>query len=745
MDGRSHAIAHDSVIEPGRFKGRLDQVELHTRTDTQNFASLSRLVGVARKHRWILVSTIAFALVLGLIVTLLMTPMYTATSTLEIQRKAENFTDVRSADGSENAGLDPEYYQTQYGLLEARSLAERVAAELKLSDDASFFDLFGASGAESWFVDGRLSAEAPPPAERVRQAGGILLQHITVEPERLSRLVKISFTSPDPALSKRVIDAWSVNFIGLELARQYETTSYARKFLEDRLSQLRGRIDQSERQLVAYAASEGIINIPQSAAPNNEGQLPERSLAADDLVTLNRELGLATADRIRAESRIDSTGALAEAVGNAGISSLRATRSGLAAEYSKLMEQFEPGYPEARALDRQIRQLDTSIAAEEERVRSTLNEAYRAANRREQQLRQQVDSLKSGLLDIRARSIQYNVLTRDVDTNRQLYDALLQRYKEIGVAGGVGVNNISVVDPATLPRAPSSPILALNLLISLLAGLGIGVGIAALKEQLSDRIDDPADAAVALDMPLLGTTPNLLDRDPELALDDPKNALTESYISLQTTLAFATHSGFPNTLAVTSTRPGEGKSVTAYALAYTLARLGKRTLLIDGDMRSPSIHHLLQIQNGSGLSNYLSGDDALEELFVSTKNANLIAMSAGPQPPNAANLLSGDRLPELLKRCSPQFDHIIVDAPPVLGLADAPLIGRAVEGVIVAIEAHATEKSTARVAISRLRESHLNLLGVVVTKFNRKKAHYGYGHDYGYSYEYGDKSARAEA
>ncbi|MEI9928774.1 MAG: GNVR domain-containing protein [Sphingomonas sp.] len=176
------------------------------------------------------------------------------------------------------------------------------------------------------------------------------------------------------------------------------------------------------------------------------------------------------------------------------------------------------------------------------------------------------------MLDLRRRSIQYNIFQRDVDTNRQLYDALLQRYKEIGVAGGVGVNNISVVDPAELPNRPSSPKLVLNLLLGLLAGIALGAAIAFLLEQIDEGIGDPAEVQESLDAPLLCTIPKSLGGDPVAALEDPKEALSEAYFSLQTNLAFATDHGFPHTLAVTSSRPAEGKSVTAFAIAKTLAR-----------------------------------------------------------------------------------------------------------------------------------------------------------------------------
>lgn len=706
----------------------------------KRISPLLQISGIAWRRKWAIVSAIVGALIVGLVVTLLMTPLYTASATLEIQRETQNFTNVEGAETTASRPLlDPEYYQTQYGLLKARSLAERIAEELRLSESAQFFQLFRSPAADKWFAEGKLISNASTKADRVRLAGGILLSNMSVKPERLSRLVEVHFTSPDPAFSKRVVDAWTAHFIQATLERRYETTSYARKFLEDRLNQLRSRIDESERQLVSYAAQEGIVNFPAGVrASGTDGQPVERSLAADDLATLNRELARATADRILAESRRGaSTAAVAESISNPALASLRSTRAELSAQYAKMLEQFEPGYPPAQALQSQIRQLDRSIATEEGRGKRVVDEAYRAAREREAQLSARVEGLKSGVLDQRRRSIRYNVLEREVDTNRQLYDALLQRYKEIGVAGGVGVNNIAVVDSAKLPAGPSSPNLPLNMALSLLVGLVLGAGIALIMEQMSDNIDNPGEMAEALGIPLLGTLPRVRDQDVIEILNDPKEVLTEAYFTLRTSLSFTTDHGFPRSLAVTSSRPAEGKSTTSYAVANSLARTGRRVLLIDGDIRSPSLHHLVGVSAAAGLSNYLSGSDDIDSLIVPTRQNNLWLLPAGPQPPSAADLLSGDRFGRLIVMLQDRYDHVVVDAPPIMGLADAPLVASRVEGTMFVVEAHSTAKSVARIAIARLHDAHVRILGAVLSKFDTKRSHYGYGYAYGYGYGYG--------
>jgi capsular exopolysaccharide synthesis family protein len=696
---------------------------------------LAQLLSILRRRKWIILGAITAALLVGLLVTLLTTPLYTASATLEIRREGNSFVDVQGAE-PKAAFIDQEFYQTQYGLLRARSLAERVATDLRLYDDQRFFETFSAPQAGTWFENGRPLPGASTRDERIRVAGDILIDNLTVSPERLSRLVVISFTSPDPALSKRVVDAWSANFIQQTLERRFEATSYARRFLEQRLQQLRGRIDQSERQLVDYASREGIVNLP--ATGRGEGgaaQGGERSLIAEDLVALNQELAQAIADRMRAQSRLSSSaGTATESLQYGAIGSLRQRRAELAAEYARLMTQFEPQYPAALALQTQLQQIDRAISREEARVQSSLREAYQSSVTRERSLQSRVDQLKAGMLDLRRRSIQYNIIQRDADTNRQLYDALLQRYKEIGVAGGVGVNNIVLVDTAELPQRPSSPSIPLNMALALMLGALAGVGGALALEQIDEAFADPTEVQEALGLPLLGTVPRISSGDPLSELNDRKSPLSEAYFSVHTSLAFSTDHGVPKSCAVTSTRPGEGKSTTSYAIARALARANQRTLLVDADMRSPSIHHFLGIANESGLSNYLTGSDDLAALVTRTTHDGLYAMTAGPQPPSAAELLSSDRFDKLVKELSERFDNVVFDAPPIMGLADAPLIGSRVEGIIYVVETHGTKRSLARLAIARLSAANAQIIGAVLTKFDAKRASYGYGYDYGYGY-----------
>lgn len=692
---------------------------------------------IASRWRYVIIGITTACILLGLIVTLLMTPKFTATAILEIARESNKVTDIQGVERDASA-VDQEFYQTQYGLLRSRALSERVATQLRLVDDPKFFDMFGATSSAPAFetTNGRFAALGR--AERVRTAGEILRGNLSVNPMRMSRLVDIAFTSPKAEFSAQVANAWAENFIQINLERKVQATSYGRNLLQRQLGLQKERLDNSQRQLVAYASANQIINLPAQGSGSNGSATVERSIVADDLAALNGVLAEATAARIQAEARYEQSsgaGASTEALRNQAINSLRQRRAELAAEYQRLMVQFEPQYPAAKAIQSQIDQLDRSVAREEGRVSASIRGDFREAQQREAGLQARVDQLKTSYLDNRRRSIQYNIYQQEVDTNRALYDGLLQRFKEIGVAGGVGVNNVSVVDNADVPQKPSSPRLLLNLLVSGLLGFGLATLTALALEQIDEAIADPAEVERQLGLPLLGSVPKVADSTtPRDELLDRKSALVDAYLAINTNLGFTTEHGVPRSFSVTSTRPAEGKTTTSLALATMLARAGHRVILVDGDMRSPSIHHLGGVGHDRGLSNFLAGEDAVETMLFEMKDFGFTAMSAGPIPPNAAELLTGNRLSSLIKQLLDRYDHVVIDSPPVMGLADAPLIASHVEGVVYTVESHGIRSTLVKTALGRLAAANARIFGGVLTKFEARRAHYGYGYEYGYDY-----------
>jgi len=696
--------------------------------DVQENSTLVRYGRIARRWKWVILGAIAAGVAAALIITFLMTRQYSATSRIEIAREEARIFNIQGVQ-PEAGTLDQEFYQTQYGLLRSRALAERVAQELSLADNRAFLTAHGISDSPGAIADERPLDNSPAARQlRLAQVTNLLLDRVAISPLRASRLVDVTYTDPDPAIAARIANAWAQWFIQSNIDRRYDATRYARNFLERRLGELRQRLDESERTLVGYAANQRIININ---TPTGNGVTGERPIIADDLVAFNAALAEARNQRILAESLLRGGATTGASVNNPTVGALRQRRAEVAAEHARLLAQFESEYPAVQALAAQLRQLDRTIVTEEGRITTSLRGQVTQAAAREQELAARVETLKDNLIDLRRRSIQYNIIQREVDTNRTLYDGLLQRYKEIGIAGAVSTNNISVVDQARVPDRPSSPRPLLNLLLGLLLGASLGAALALALEQMDEAITDPGEMEAMLGVPSLGVVPKVDSGDDPLEiLQDRRSALTEAYLTIKTNLQFATPHGVPRSLMITSTHAAEGKSTTALALSLVLARQGLRVL----DMRSPSLHQRLNIPNDKGLSSILSGNERWAQVVQETNLTGVKAITAGPHPPNSADLLSGPWLGTLLAELLDSFDHVIVDAPPMLGLADAPLVASKVGGVVYVLEAYGVQSRSAKIALNRLRNSGAHVLGAVLTKFESRKASYGYGYDYGYGY-----------
>jgi capsular exopolysaccharide synthesis family protein len=381
-------------------------------------------------------------------------------------------------------------------------------------------------------------------------------------------------------------------------------------------------------------------------------------------------------------------------------------------------------------------------------VREGLRAAFDGAKQKEEVLAERVEEVGKKLLDVQSRRASVTVLQREVETNRQLYDALLQRFKDVGITASVDANNISMVDPAVVPDAPYWPNVPRWTLFAALLGLFIGVALALLFESLDDTLKRPEELERKLGVAVLGVIPKLDGITVDEALEDTRSAFSEAYRSVRTSLQFSSENGVPRCLLVTSSGSGEGKSTTALTLARNLAQLGKRVLLIDADLRNPSLHRALGCENSVGLSNYLAGGIKPAAAIRPTKQLRLTFIPSGPLPPNPAELLSGPKLVSLLSLASEKFDQVIIDGPPVMGLADALILSNLASGTVLVVESGVTRVAMAKATLKRLVTARSHLLGAVLTKFDAKVAGYGYGYgsDYSsyhyYSYGGGDPKAR---
>ncbi|MCB1484099.1 MAG: polysaccharide biosynthesis tyrosine autokinase [Hyphomicrobiaceae bacterium] len=693
---------------------------------------------VVNKRKWLILSIVAACVALGGIRTLMQTPMFTSVVRLQI----DNVTKVLDSGNLIQAeGLqDFDFLQTQYELLQGRAIAERVASALKLGSDDSFFDRRGFSiGGLVKSVLGRTEEPKSPREPRSDSAAaGLLMANMAVQPIKGSRLVDIIYSDPEPARAQRIANAYADAFIASNLDKRFEANAYAKTFLEDQIKQLKLRLEESEKVMLDFAQKEQIVDV------NEKGSIAESNLAA-----ANATLGSLVSERIKNEQlwrQVENATEinLPQLLTNNVIDGLRAKRNALVTEYQEKLETFKPSYPAMVQINNKIKEVNRQLASEVETIKGSLKAAYESSLNQERETKEQIEKLRGNVIDLQKRSIQYNILKREVDTNRGLYNGLLQRYKEIDVAGGVGANNIFVVDKAQLPGDPSSPNLSRALVLALMFGLGAGLGAAFLLEYIDDTIHSVEEMERISGLPSLGVVPKLKDNEDVVdALLDPRSALSEAYRSLCTALQFSTDHGLPKTLLVTSSGPGEGKSISSIAIARHFAMMGMKVLIVDADLRNPSLHKKFGVDNAIGLSNYLTGGCTPPEAFQMLSIENLAFMPSGPLPPNAADLLGSSRLHSLLSIGLEVFDLIVLDGPPVMGLADAMLLSNATSATLFIVAANQARTSQVRGSLRRLHLGRTpSIVGAALLKYDAKAAGYGYGYGYGYgdqAYTYGTR------
>ncbi len=728
------------------------------------------------KRRWTILTFTFVILAVTAIATWKATPIYRSAIKIQIDPEQSNVLPFKEADeiGS-NYAQSQEYLQTQFKVLESQTLVERVIRVLNLDKNPKFLEEakpVAKSKTMQWlrgaFGLGEKEEEEDDPAavEANRMAGLVkyFKENLSTSPIRNSRLVDVYYTSQDARLAASIGNALASEYIQMNFETKFNSTTTASEFLKKQLIDLKAKVEKSEEDLVKFSQQHDIYEIGD-----------KQNVILQKLSDLNTALTAAQADRIQKESvhkivQQAGPGNFPDILRNKLIEGLETNLAGLKVQQAKLAAAFKPGWPELDQVTGQVLEAEAQLAAERKKAIRNVETEYRTAVQREKLLEDALSAQKIEANSFNQNSIQYNILKRQVDTEKQLYDGLLQRMKEAGVSAGLKSNNIHVVDPAKPPRIAFKPKKVLNLALGLAAGLILGIGLAFFIEHLDSSVKTPDDIDRYIKLPALGVIPSMASLLPSskrkqiaaiaggngakgvagqqavelITYHDTKSLISEAYRNLRTSVLLSSGSGRPpKTLLVTSSQAGEGKTTTAVNIAITLSQTGEKVILLDCDMRNPRVHKVIGLENTHGMSTFLSGNSDLSSMIQQSDIPNLFAVSAGRVPPNPAELLGSPRMKQGLALLDEYFDHIVIDSPPVLSVTDARIIGTLVDGVVLVIKGSETPKEAVQRTKRLLQEVHAHIIGTLLNNVNVRSAdyyyyskyyHYGYGKKYGYGY-----------
>ena len=690
----TNLVKHPSSIYPEEL------LEESSGLDLKEFMTV-----LSRRKRLVLVTTLA-TLLLALIATLLMKPVYRADSTIKVERNAagSNTSDILKTEVSRS---DRDYFETQIQLLQTKTLARRVIDELKLDTNnvpVSFFS--------------KIKNSISGTSEEIKKQDEmdiLFLEGLTVKPIATSQLLKISYDSSNPQLAAEISNTVAKTFVRQNLERRFDTATSSKAYVNENIAITKKSLDDAEKLLNEYALKEGIVQDP-------DGQLS----GSYALKKQAEEVVLAEKERIEAEAayklHLDNPAdGVSTSINDPYILSLKKAAAKNEAKYQSLKNKRTS---RARRLRKQIDDILGDIKVETNNIKSSFKTRFLEAQQKEKMLRSQLDVLKKGALNVQTKSTKYNRLLREVEINQLSYNKQLEQLMEINTASNINSNNITIIDKASPPSKKHKPNLKINLIFGTLLGLLLGMGIAFLREFTDDTIKDNMTLERTTGMPVLTQLPDIKNIDPKkLALQvalEPRSALTEAIKSLRTSLRFSTRNGAPKTIFITSSGATEGKSTIALNLATAYSQTGSKVLLIDADLRNPSVHKLLELNNLEGLTNYLANaQSTYEDVSHPCMIKNLRVITSGPTPPDPVELLSGQKMVELLENASQNYDHIIIDGPPVLGLADSLVIANLAEATIVTVQAGVTHKANLLDSLKRLERAKANLLGTVLTRLSR--------------------------
>jgi polysaccharide biosynthesis transport protein len=703
---------------------------------------------ILRKHQWLILSFLIIVVTIVTIATFRMQPVYTASAKIEIDRENTNILPFQGADSYDLMIDLDNYIETQ-----SRILTSETLALLTIRQNPDFL---GTSASEA-LATGSLENQKLPPEI------GAFLGSLTVRRIPNTRLMEVSFESTNPAEAAHILNAHLRNYIEDNYKSRYEATESASQWLQQELQELGEKVRKSEDARIQYERNNQIWAVDEKNDKSN--------VTTERLSDLNKQLTDAQSETLKKQALyefaqsgdVDAVPQLRE---SATLQEMQRKHAELAVQYSDLVNQYGPNYPKVQRLQIQMKEVDDQMARERKGIVAQLESEYREAKQHEDLLTRALDQQKSEVNTMSEKMIQYNVLKREAEANKALYDSLQTKLKEAQISSGLKSSNIRIVDPAMIPSTPSRPAKARNIALALIVGLVGGIGLALLREYLDNTVKTPDDIENLAHLPSLAVVPSFGEGSVEarrngflraassnghekrielVAQHLPKSQMSEAFRALRTALLLSQPDHPPQVILVTSALPREGKTTAAANLAVTLAQLGDKTVLVDADLRKPGVGRLLNLGTGkyAGLSSYLAGVSSLELVTVPHPAIpNLAAIPTGPLPPNPADLLSSNRLSEAIAELRKTFKFIVIDSPPIMAATDAVILSVQTDGVLLVVRSGETPKEAFTRTRDLLVSVKCRLLGVVLNAVDSSAPDYYYSYRYyPYSYGYGPQES----
>lgn len=695
-------------------------------------------------HKRRLTAMSVFLLVTGSVAvyTLTATPVYSARTQILIENENPNV--VKFEEVFEQNKTTTDYYQTQYRILQSRALARRTLDVEKLWDHPLFSESKsdGSFSLGRWFKSILLSASTSNDSQAANETADqsriidAFLRRLTVAPVRNSRLVEVAYLSPDAKLSATIANALAKQYIEQNLEFKFLATKEATDFLTERTAEQRKVLEKSEQALQQYREKTGAMALED-----------RQNIVIQRLADLNTAVTRARTDRIEKESVYNQIRALQTdraavdtfpaILNNTFIQQLKVQLAELQRQKAQLADKLGARHPEMVKVQSAIDSTERRIDAEVQKVVQALRNDFEAARTNERSLQASLDQQRAEAQELNRAAIQYGVLQRDATSNQTMFAGLLERSRETGISGELRTSNIRIVDEAEVPVRPVSPRPAATMPIAFFAGAFLGIGLAFFLEYLDNRIKQPDELKSHLGLSFLGMVPAFRQKEttgPPLIGNGMPAEFSEAFRSIRTNVLFSSADGGFKSVVVTSTGPGEGKSVVSANLAMSLALAGQRVLLIDADMRRPKAHELFGISQEPGLSNVMVGDAKASETVKRTLTPNMWLMAAGKVPPNPAELLGSRRFRDFMASLGAHFDWVIIDSPPVMAVTDASIIAHGASGVVFVVGADMTSRGAAKTALEQLDTAKAKYIGAILNRVNVHSSPYYYSKHYKQQY-----------